>query len=117
MKRDLKLISAALNSRPPGAGLDELTDRQLGCPLPGDQPALAERLGRAHPSWTMTWRSVPNLLDEGGRVPERPLPRAVKARGHYPTEQAAMKCLYLVTRSLDSTGKGQTRWTREGSQG
>jgi putative transposase len=23
--------------------------------------------------------------------------RAVKARGHFPTEQAAMKCLYLVT--------------------
>ena len=22
-----------------------------------------------------------------------------------------MKCLYLVTRSLDPTGKGQTRWT------
>jgi transposase-like protein len=24
-------------------------------------------------------------------------PRAVKARGHFPTEQAAMKFLYLVT--------------------
>jgi putative transposase len=37
--------------------------------------------------------------------------RAVKARGHFPTEQAALKCLYLVTRSLDPTGKGQIRWT------
>lgn len=27
--------------------------------------------------------------------------RAVRARGHFPTEQAALKCLYLVTRSLD----------------
>ena len=36
--------------------------------------------------------------------------RAVRARGHFPTEQAAMKCLYLVTRSLDPTGTGQTRW-------
>ena len=36
--------------------------------------------------------------------------RAVKARGHFPTEQAAMKCLYLVTRSLDPKGAGQTRW-------
>ena len=26
--------------------------------------------------------------------------RAIRARGHFPTEQAAMKCLYLVTRSL-----------------
>ena len=25
--------------------------------------------------------------------------RAVRARGHFPTEQAALKCLYLVTRS------------------
>jgi len=37
--------------------------------------------------------------------------RAVKARGHFPTEQAAMKCLYLVTRSLDPTGQGRARWT------
>jgi len=35
--------------------------------------------------------------------------RAVKARGHFPSEQAAMKCLYLVTRSLDPKGTGQTR--------
>jgi hypothetical protein len=35
--------------------------------------------------------------------------RAVKARGHFPTEQAALKCLYLVTRSLDPTGTGRTR--------
>ena len=36
--------------------------------------------------------------------------RAVKARGHFPTEQAALKCLYLVTRSLDPTGTGSVRW-------
>lgn len=28
-----------------------------------------------------------------------------------PTEQAAMKCLHMVTRSLDPKGTGQTRWT------
>jgi putative transposase len=27
--------------------------------------------------------------------------RAVRARGHFPTEQAALKCVYLATRSLD----------------
>ena len=37
--------------------------------------------------------------------------RAVRARGRFPTEQAALKCLYLVTRSLDPTGMGRTRWT------
>ncbi|MBF6278754.1 IS256 family transposase, partial [Nocardia nova] len=28
----------------------------------------------------------------------------------FPTEQAALKCLYLVTRSLDPTGVGKARW-------
>lgn len=36
--------------------------------------------------------------------------RAVRARGHFPSEQAALKCLYLVTRSLDPTGTGRARW-------
>jgi hypothetical protein len=36
--------------------------------------------------------------------------RAIKARGHFPSEQAALKCLYLVTRSLDPTGVGRARW-------
>jgi transposase-like protein len=36
--------------------------------------------------------------------------RAVRARGHFPTEAAALKCLYLVTRSLDPTGGGRARW-------
>ncbi|AJW40277.1 Mobile element protein [Rhodococcus sp. B7740] len=36
--------------------------------------------------------------------------RAVRARGHFPTEQAALKCLYLATRALDPTGKGRARW-------
>ena len=31
--------------------------------------------------------------------------RAVNARGHFPTEQAAMKCLYMAIMSLDPTGK------------
>lgn len=36
--------------------------------------------------------------------------RATRARGHFPNEQAALKCLYLVVRSLDPTGKGASRW-------
>ena len=36
--------------------------------------------------------------------------RAVRARGHFPNDQAALKCLYLVTRSLDPTGTGRARW-------
>jgi len=36
--------------------------------------------------------------------------RAVRARGHFPNDTAALKCLYLVTRSLDPTGRGRARW-------
>ena len=38
--------------------------------------------------------------------------RAIKARGHFPSEQSALKCLYLVTRSLDPTGRGRQRWAQ-----
>ena len=36
--------------------------------------------------------------------------RAVRARGHFPNDTATLKCLYLVTRSLDPTGRGRARW-------
>ncbi|MGH3661035.1 MAG: IS256 family transposase [Micromonosporaceae bacterium] len=37
--------------------------------------------------------------------------RAVRARGHFPNETAALKCVYLAVMSLDPTGQGQRRWT------
>jgi len=37
--------------------------------------------------------------------------RSVRARGHFPNEQAAVKCLFLTIRSLDPTGRGRVRWT------
>jgi transposase-like protein len=78
-----------------------------------------------------SWRAGPwlgNWLKRGEYVTDRlvrfpgtswqqiealpqPLRRAVNARGHFPTEQAAMKCLYLAIMSLDPTGKGRKRWT------
>jgi len=39
------------------------------------------------------------------------LRRAVNARGHFPTEQAALKVLYLAITSLDPTGRGRARWS------
>ncbi len=36
--------------------------------------------------------------------------RAVRARGHFPNDAAALKCVYLVTHSLDPTGRGRARW-------
>jgi putative transposase len=59
-------------------------------------------------SWTTTWRSArwsaPPMPIESLNARYR---RAIKARGHFPSEQAALKCLYLVTRS--PTGTGRTR--------
>lgn len=37
--------------------------------------------------------------------------KAVRARGHFPTDQAALKCVYLAVMSLDPTGTGRKRWT------
>lgn len=36
--------------------------------------------------------------------------KAVKSRGHFPTETAALKCVYLAVMSLDPTGRGRQRW-------
>ena len=36
--------------------------------------------------------------------------RSVRARGHFPDERAALKCLYLTVRSLDPTGRGRIKW-------
>ncbi|MFG1804757.1 IS256 family transposase [Micromonospora carbonacea] len=37
--------------------------------------------------------------------------KAVRARGHFPNEQAALKCVYMALMSLDPTGTGRRRWT------
>ena len=36
--------------------------------------------------------------------------KVVKSRGHFPTETAALKCVYLAVMSLDPTGRGRQRW-------
>lgn len=111
LKRDVKLIYTAPNETAARAALDE----------------LAEAWGARYPAiirlWTNAWAEFIPFLDYDHEIRSvicstnaiesmnARYRRAVKARGHFPTEQAAMKCLYLVTRSLDPTGKGQTRWT------
>lgn len=42
--------------------------------------------------------------------------KAVKARGHFPNEQSALKCVYLAVMALDPTGKGRARWTQRWKQ-
>ncbi len=80
----------------------------MGPALPGGDPVVGQRLGRVHPVPGLR-RGDPagHLQHQCHRVPHR---RAIKARGHFPSEQAALKCLYLVTRSLDPTGVGRARW-------
>ncbi|EST28290.1 transposase [Streptomycetaceae bacterium MP113-05] len=38
--------------------------------------------------------------------------KAVRSRGHFPNEQAALKCVYLAVMSLDPKGTGRKRWTQ-----
>jgi putative transposase len=37
--------------------------------------------------------------------------KAVRARGHFPNDTAALKCVYMALMSLDPTGTGSRRWT------
>jgi transposase-like protein len=111
LKRDVKLIYTAPNEAAAKAALDELTE------------AWGSRYPAIIRLWTNAWAEFIPFLDYDVEIRKiicstnaieslnARYRRAVKARGHFPTEQAAMKCLYLVTRSLDPTGKGQARWT------
>jgi transposase-like protein len=38
--------------------------------------------------------------------------KAVRSRGHFPNEQAALKCVYMAIMSLDPTGRGRKRWSQ-----
>ena len=42
--------------------------------------------------------------------------KAVRARGHFPNEQAALKCVYLAVMALDPTGERRARWTQRWKQ-
>ena len=55
-------------------------------------------------------RKVIYSTDECGGVAARSDAQSDSSSGPLPTEQAALKCLYLVVRSLDPTGKGRKRW-------
>lgn len=37
--------------------------------------------------------------------------KAVRTRGHFPNEQAVLKCVYMAIMSLDPTCTGRKRWT------
>jgi putative transposase len=110
LKRDVKPIYTAVNATAARAALDE----------------LAEKWGARYPAvirlWDNAWNEFIPFLDYDVEIRQvicstnaieslnARYRRAIKARGHFPNEQAALKCLYLVTRSLDPTGTGRARW-------
>ncbi|MFJ2095513.1 hypothetical protein ACIOEW_40855 [Streptomyces sp. NPDC087901] len=46
------------------------------------------------------------MHDQRDRVVNARIRKAIPARGHIPTEKAALKCFYLAVMSLDPTGTG-----------
>ncbi|MEV0882115.1 IS256 family transposase [Micromonospora echinofusca] len=111
LKRDIKPIYTAVNATAARVAFDDLADKW------GDRYPAVIRL------WDNAWAEFIPFLDYDLEIRtvicstnaieslNARYRRAVKARGHFPNELAALKCLYLVTRSLDPTGAGRTRWT------
>jgi len=111
IKRDIRPIYTAPTADAAAAALDELEEKW------GDKYGAMIRL------WRNAWNEFIPFLDYDTEIRKvicstnaieslnARYRRAVRARGHFPSEQAALKCLYLVTRSLDPTGTGRTRWT------
>jgi hypothetical protein len=108
----LTVIRPGAHSCPwPHRTLDELA-ADWGPAVRGDHPAVAQRLAGVHPVPGLRRRDPHgDLLHQRDRVSQRPVPPGHQGPRPFPTEQAALKCLYLVTRSLDPTGAGQIRWT------
>jgi len=110
IKQDIKPIYTAPNADAALVALDELEEKW------GDKYGAMIRL------WRNAWSEFVPFLDYDVEIRKvicstnaieslnARYRRAVRARGHFPTEQAALKCLYLVTRGLDPTGTGRTRW-------
>ena len=111
LKRDVKPIYTAVNTAAARSALDELTQ------------TWGARYGAIVRLWENAWEEFIPFLDYDPEIRavicstnaieslNARYRRAIKARGHFPTELAALKCLYLVTRSLDPTGTGRARWT------
>ena len=110
LARDLRPVYTAVNAEMAALRFEE----------------FADKWGTRYPAiiklWRAAWEQFIPFLDYDVEIRKiicstnaveslnRRYRRAIRARGHFPTDQAALKCLYLVTRSLDPTGRGKTRW-------
>ena len=81
---------------------------EVGQALPGDRAAVASAWEQFTPflDYDIEIRTVLCSTNAIESLNAR-YRRAVTVKGHFPTEQAAMKTLYLVTRSLDPKGTGR----------
>jgi transposase-like protein len=111
LKHDVRPIYTAVNATAARAAFDD----------------LSEKWGQRYPAmiklWDNAWAEFIPFLDYDVEIRRvicstnaieslnARYRRAIKARGHFPNEQSALNCLYLVTRSLDPTGVGRARWT------
>jgi len=110
MAKDLRPVYTAVNEADAQGRLDEFHDKW------GDRYPAIRNL------WSNAWTEFVPFLDYSPEIRRviystnaieslnARFRRATRARGHFPNEQAAMKCLYMVVRSLDPTGTGQERW-------
>jgi putative transposase len=110
MARDLKPIYTAVNADQAEARLEDFAEKWQG-----KYPAAVKL-------WRNAWNEFIPFLDYDVEIRKiicttnaieslnARYRRAVRARGHFPNDAAALKCLYLVTRSLDPTGRGRARW-------
>jgi putative transposase len=110
MAKDLRPVYTAINEADAQVRLDEFHDKW------GDRYPAIRTL------WSNAWSEFVPFLDYSPEIRRviystnaieslnARFRRATRARGHFPNEQAAMKCLYMVVRSLDPTGTGQERW-------
>jgi transposase-like protein len=110
MARDLRPVYTAVNEAQAKERFVEFCD------------TWAERYPAVRQLWENAWTEFVPFLDYSAEIRRviystnaieslhARMRRATRARGHFPNEQAAMKCLYLVIRSLDPTGRGAERW-------
>jgi transposase-like protein len=110
MAKDLRPVYTAVNADQAAARMDDFADKWQA-----KYPAAVNL-------WRSAWSEFIPFLDYDVEIRKiicttnaieslnARYRRAVRARGHFPNDAAAMKCLYLVTRSLDPTGRGRARW-------
>jgi putative transposase len=110
MAKDLRPVYTAVNADQAQARMDNFAEKWQG-----KYPAAVNL-------WRSAWNEFIPFLDYDVEIRKiicttnaieslnARYRRAVRARGHFPNDAAAMKCLYLVTRSLDPTGRGRARW-------